>query len=305
MSLCISDLKLSFILLLAVVFALAVVTGPATAQVYTGSLTGVATDPSGAIVPNAQAILTDEQKGFTYTAKTDAEGRYVLRNLPPGTYALAVTAEGMRGYQRSGITLTVSLNAEADVKLELQGMAEVVSVTGAAPLLATQDASTGQLVNQKFINDLPLVSRSVFNLAELAPGVTQAAGGTFGLNDSDVNFISNGGRNSTADIVMDGASQTNQENNGGVNTPLYCPAQPVFREPAGRGYAAGVRPGKCSARDLHGAGAWLEFRVEAFNALNHPQFAAPNLTVGSSAFGKITAQANSPRHVQLGLKLYF
>jgi hypothetical protein len=52
-------------------------------------------------------------------------------------------------------------------------------------------------------------------------------------------------------------------------------------------------------------GSSLEFRAEAFNALNHPQFAAPNLTVGSSAFGKITAQANSPRHVQLGLKLYF
>ncbi|HEY3938199.1 MAG TPA: hypothetical protein VGL97_12260, partial [Bryobacteraceae bacterium] len=52
-------------------------------------------------------------------------------------------------------------------------------------------------------------------------------------------------------------------------------------------------------------GSLLEFRVEAFNALNHPQFAAPNLTVGSSAFGIVTAQANSPRQVQLALKLYF
>jgi hypothetical protein len=52
-------------------------------------------------------------------------------------------------------------------------------------------------------------------------------------------------------------------------------------------------------------GAKLEFRAEAFNALNHPQFAGPNVTVGSSAFGKVTSQANSPRQVQLGLKLYF
>jgi hypothetical protein len=52
-------------------------------------------------------------------------------------------------------------------------------------------------------------------------------------------------------------------------------------------------------------GAKVEFRAEAFNALNHPQFNAPNLTVGSSAFGKVTSQANSPRQVQLGLKLYF
>jgi hypothetical protein len=54
-----------------------------------------------------------------------------------------------------------------------------------------------------------------------------------------------------------------------------------------------------------GEGSQLEFRAEAFNALNHPQFAGPNTTVGSSAFGKVTSQANSPRQAQLGLKLYF
>jgi hypothetical protein len=99
-----------------------------------------------------------------------------------------------------------------------------------APLLQTQDASTGQLVNQKFINDLPLTSRNVFNLAQLSPGVTQAAGGSFGLNAGATNFISNGGRNSTADIVMDGVSQTNQENNSGITTALYTPPVDAVQE---------------------------------------------------------------------------
>jgi hypothetical protein len=52
-------------------------------------------------------------------------------------------------------------------------------------------------------------------------------------------------------------------------------------------------------------GSFLEFRAEAFNALNHPQFAGPNVTVGSTAFGTVTSQANSPRQLQLALKLYF
>ena len=200
------------------------------AQVYTGSLTGVVVDPSGAAVPNAQAVLTDEDKGFTFRTTSGNDGRYVLRNLAPGRYRLAVTAPGMRQYSGSPITLNVGQNAEQDVQLEVQGSTETVEVAAAAPLLQTQDASTGQIINQKFINDLPLTSRSVFNLAELSPGVTQAPGGSFGLNAGATNFISNGGRNSTADIVMDGVSQTNQENNSGITTALYTPPVDAVEE---------------------------------------------------------------------------
>jgi Carboxypeptidase regulatory-like domain len=200
------------------------------AQVYGGSLTGVATDPSDAVIPGAHVVLTDDDKGFKYTAMTDSEGRYILRNLPPGKYSLTVTAAGMRPHTQSGIILAVGQNAQADAHFELQGTAESVSVIEAGSLLQTQDASTGQIVNRKFINDLPLTSRSVFNLALMAPGVTQAAGGSFGLNAGSVNFISNGGRNSEADIVMDGASQTNQENNSGITTALYTPPVDAVQE---------------------------------------------------------------------------
>jgi hypothetical protein len=193
------------------------------AQIYSGSLTGLVTDASGAVIPNAQAVLTDEEKGFSTNTSSDNSGRYIFRQLAPGRYRLNVTAAGMRPFTRSGITLNVGQNQEADVRFEVQGSTDTVSVAGTAPLLQTQDASTGQLINQKFINDLPLTSRSVFNLAELSPGVTQAPGGSFGLNAGATNFISNGGRNSTADIVMDGVSQTNQENNSGITTALYTP----------------------------------------------------------------------------------
>ena len=199
-------------------------------QAYGSSLTGVATDPSDAVVPNAQVVLADEDKGFKYAAATDSEGRYILRNLPPGRYSLTIIAPGMRPYQQSGIILTVGQNAQADAHFELQGTAESVSVVEVGALLQTQDASTGQIINRKFINDLPLTSRSVFNLALMAPGITQAAGGSFGLNAGSVNFISNGGRNSEADIVMDGASQTNQENNSGITTALYTPPVDAVQE---------------------------------------------------------------------------
>ena len=200
------------------------------AQVYSGTLTGMVTDPTGGVVPGATVTVTDENKGFRFTTKTEQDGRYVLRNLAPGSYTLDATFAGMKEYKRPNVVLTVGQNAQANITFELAGTQQTVEVSASAPLLQTQDASTGQLVNQKFINDLPLTSRSVFNLTQLAPGVTQPPGGTFGLNQSPVNFVSNGGRNSTADIVMDGVSQTDQENNGGINTALYTPPVDAVEE---------------------------------------------------------------------------
>src|SRR5215471_18607653 len=139
------------------------------AQAYGTSLTGVVSDPSNAVIPSAQVVLSDEEKGFKYSTTTDAEGRYILRNLPPGRYTLVISISGMRSHQQSGIVLTVGQNFQADAHLDLQGAVETVSVQDSAVLLQTQDASTGQIVNRKFINDLPLTSRSVFNLAQMAP----------------------------------------------------------------------------------------------------------------------------------------
>src|SRR5215475_12669259 len=101
------------------------------AQAYGTSLTGLVTDPSNAIITSAQIVLTDEEKGFKYSAATDAEGRYILRNLPPGRYTLVVSATGMRSRQQSGIVLTVGQNFQADAKLDLQGTTETVNIVGA------------------------------------------------------------------------------------------------------------------------------------------------------------------------------
>jgi hypothetical protein len=74
----------------------------AEAQVYGSSLTGVITDPSGAVVPDAKVKLTDVDKGFTYEAETDNDGRYVLRSLPPSNYRLSVSLAGFKTYVQDG-----------------------------------------------------------------------------------------------------------------------------------------------------------------------------------------------------------
>lgn len=203
------------------------------AQLTTGSITGVVQDPSGGLVPGAQVTLTDLTKNFNYQAKTDGTGRYLFRALPPSTYELTVEAAGFAKFEQTNLGLDIAANATVNVNLKLATPGQTVEVvdTG-APLLQTQDAATGQTLNQTFIQNMPLIGRAVFDLAYLAPGVSQAPGNAFGANKSSWanNFVSEGGRNAQADILLDGVTMTNYEQNTGVVQPLYTPSVDAVQE---------------------------------------------------------------------------
>ncbi len=211
--------------------ALAFLSVPLKAQLYSGSVTGVVSDPTGAVIPGAKVTLTDTAKGYTFTASSDQVGRYILRNLPPSDYQISVEASGFKTSTRTGIVVDVGQNATVNVSMELGTTTQTVQVSGAPPLLSTQDSTTGQEVNRAYINDLPLVGRGVFDLAFLAPGVNPAAGRAFGDSGGVANnFVSNGGRNATSDILLDGVSTTDYEQNGGIIVPLYTPSVDAVQE---------------------------------------------------------------------------
>jgi hypothetical protein len=202
---------------------------PAWAQVVTGSITGVVTDPTGAVVPGAKVVLTDVNKGYTYSATSNAVGRYLLTLLPPSTYKLSVEAQGFKTYVQDGITLDVNQRSSIDVALQLGSSVQTVEVTGAAPILSTQDAVTGQEISRALINDLPLVDRDVLDLALLAPGVTQVAGRAYHTG-TGISFVSNGGRNDTTDVLIDGIATTTYEPNANINEVLYSPPVEAVQE---------------------------------------------------------------------------
>jgi hypothetical protein len=82
----------------------------ASAQLYTGSVSGTVTDPSAAAVPSAKVTLVDVDKGFAFTATTDSEGRFLLRQIPPGTYNLTVEAANFKSQRNDGVKLDVNQN---------------------------------------------------------------------------------------------------------------------------------------------------------------------------------------------------
>jgi len=197
-------------------------------QGYFGTVSGLLTDPTGAVVQGAKVTLTDELKGFTFSAISDNEGRYLFVSIPPGNYSVSAEARGFEKTVRTHIKLNVSENPSANLILKVASATEQVKVEAQAQSIATEDAVTGQVVDRRYINDLPLIDRNVMDLTYLAPGVTDVddqcpnCGGT--------NFVSNGSRGASADILMDGASVTNFEPNGGVTQAVYVPSPEAVEE---------------------------------------------------------------------------
>jgi len=198
-------------------------------QSYFGTVSGEVTDPSGALVQGVKLVLTDQEKGYAFRAESDSSGRYLFTAIPPGVYSLLAEMTGFEKSLRKNIKLNVTENVAANLQLKLATTTQTVEVDAQSQSLATQDAVTGEVVNRRFINDLPLIDRYVMDLAYLAPGVTDMSD-TNHVGDTGTNFVSNGSRGASADILMDGASMTNFEPNGGITQATYTPSAEAVEE---------------------------------------------------------------------------
>lgn len=214
-----------YTLLIALLFA---VPGRVWSQGYFGTISGTVADQTGAVVGGAAVTLTDQEKGYTFSAVSDANGRYLFRSVSPGLYSVTIVAPGFDKAVRTGVRLAITENATANVTLKVASATVSVEVQSQSSSVGTEDATTGQVINRKFINDLPLVNRYVMDLTFLTPGVTEMDDQCKNCGGTD--FVSNGSRGATADILMDGASVTNFEPNGGVTEAVYTPSPEAVGE---------------------------------------------------------------------------
>jgi len=199
------------------------------AQAYFGTVSGELSDATGAVVQGASVMLSDEEKGFNFVTSSDASGRYLFRSVPPGLYSVTAEAKGFSKSTSVAFKVDVNQNATTNLTLKVGASSQTVEVGAQSQAIQTEDAETGQVVNRRFINNLPLIDRNVITLTSLAPGVTPMDE-QCGADCTGTNFVSNGSRGSTADILTDGASVTNSEPNGGITAATYLPSPEAVEE---------------------------------------------------------------------------
>ena len=177
----------------------------------TGTITGTVTDASGAVVPAATVTIVGTETNSRRTVGTDSGGRYSSGPLPVGSYQVEVRARGFKNLVRSGLTLQVQETAVVDAILEVGATTEQITVTGAAALVNTTDASQGQVIDARRVEALPLNGRDYLQLALLSEGATEgpgadrsATGSNNGVDSRAGGFSAGGQRTTDNDYLLNG-----------------------------------------------------------------------------------------------------
>ncbi|HEV8131113.1 MAG TPA: TonB-dependent receptor, partial [Acidobacteriota bacterium] len=237
------------------------------AQVNTASLTGLITDPAGAVVPNAVVTAKNKATNVEQSTRTDDSGYYTFATLPVGVYTVSVEAQGFKKAVGEAVALEVGQKARLDFMLEVGTVAESVTVQASTPLLTTQEAATGAVIENKMVVDLPLSLRNWDDLLGMVAGVqsdryTEEGGGTAAGRTGGANV--HGVRSLQNNFVLDGVDNNSiSENVQELTTQVARPSVDSIQEfkVSTNPYSAenGRSPGslisvttKSGANDFHG-----------------------------------------------------
>src|SRR6202142_3011934 len=182
------------------------------AQGGTGSLTGLVTDQTGAVVASVDATLTNPATGEKRTATTNSAGAYRFVALPVvGSYNLEISAKGFKRYKIANIVISVGTVTTHDAKLEVGTQSEQMTVEAGSQLVQAEDSSLSGLVDRHVWQDMPLETRSQNEFIELLPGAEPAGVAQLG---TDRGAAVNGARSGTGNFLVDGFDNKDQDVGG-------------------------------------------------------------------------------------------
>jgi len=237
------------------------------AQLNRGSLTGIVTDSSGALIPNVKIEIRNADTGARYESVSNSAGQYTVPNLPRGAYQLTFEAPGMKTLVRSGISLGATEVVRVDAVMEVGAVSEQIQVTAEVPRLQTDRPEVGTSLENRELVDLPLSFSGSRNIEQFAYKMSPGVSGSYWTSHI------NGSSSFSKDVLLDGAPTTTYLAGDMSSSMMSVEAIQEFKiQSSGVSAEFGrSQPGifnyvmKSGTNELHGSG-FLAFRNEAFNA---------------------------------------
>ena len=180
---------------------------PAFAQGTTGSINGTISDNTGAVLPGVTVTVSGPAIMGVQTGTTNEQGQYRFPSLPPGTFRVQYELSGFSTVVREGIAVNIGFTATVNVQLQVASLAETVTVTGASPVVDTQNTNVQTNFTLEIIKSIPN-ARDLWALIAVAPGTTMSSFDVGGSRAGTQTGYSAYGRGDQVRVQVDGANAT-------------------------------------------------------------------------------------------------
>ncbi|WP_158822484.1 TonB-dependent receptor [Granulicella sp. S156] len=184
---------------------------PVHAQESSAQITGTVTDASGAVLPNASALIVSQDTGTTRQVKTDKSGEFLAPALEPGHYRITIASPGFETFVTEGVVLSIGEKKGLSFRLTVGESKQTVTVSGDSELINTTSGEVSEVINQQAITELPINGRDPASLIFLSAGVTNVLQSPIGLAPggtalpTEINASAGGGRQGSTFFLLDGS----------------------------------------------------------------------------------------------------
>ena len=265
---------------MSVLFCALNVAVPLAAQDARGSIVGRLTDATGAVIPSAEVRATNVATGVVASTRTNESGNYALPYLVPGIYTVTSEMQGFKRFVRENVQVRVNDVVQLNIAMEVGNVTEAVQVTAETPLLTTTEASLGQVVDERRINELPLFAGNAIDLVHLAPGTVNGTDMRLrkaAFNNAPSQFSTDGSGNYSNEFTIDGVSNTYSDGTS-PRVAFSAPAASIseFRVQTSP-FDAGVGHTLGSLVNVSTKGGTNDFHGSAWWWLRHSKLDAPDI----------------------------
>src|SRR5918995_7384385 len=232
------------------------------AQTFTGGLRGAVRDANG-VIPGVTVTLTNDATGAVREAVSNEQGEYSFAAVNPGNYTVRAELTGFRAYENRNIRIAAQQFITLDITLEVGQLQETITVTGAAPLIDTSNATGGGVISTEQLSTLPSGGRSAFLFAVTLPTVVASGDPQFNRQQDQTNaslLSLGGGTRRGNNYLVDGVPVTDMRNRASANPSIEAlqdVAVQVHQYDAETGRTGGGifnSATKSGANDWHGSG---------------------------------------------------